>query len=82
LAVRRILKIPDDVMPEAIITLGYSNDKPKSTRYKIEKITYIEEWGKTLGEISLFPLEKHKKKIKKIKKKGKSFLEKLKEKIK
>ncbi len=45
--VRIILNIPDDVRPEAIITLGYSAERKitKMKRREIETLTYIDSWG-------------------------------------
>ena len=47
-AIKRILRIPQDIKVEAIITLGY----PKETeelpyKYPLENITFFEEWGNT-----------------------------------
>ena len=42
----RILKLPDNVNIEAIVVLGYSEDKPKMPkRFTIDRLTYFEEWG-------------------------------------
>jgi nitroreductase len=43
--IRNILKIPGNVQPETIITLGYSNEKPSKNRHGIEMITYFDGWG-------------------------------------
>jgi len=43
--VRMILKIPDDVRPEGIIALGYSDELKESTRYPINNFTFIDEYG-------------------------------------
>lgn len=48
IALQRILKLPDRVKVEAIITLGHSNQKPKELRkLSADKLTYFEEWGNT-----------------------------------
>lgn len=58
--VRAILKIPDNIRPEAIITLGYSNEKVETPRrYDLKDLVYFEEWNITKGG-SAFPLVKRK----------------------
>ncbi len=44
--VREILKIPDRIIPEAIITFGYANGESE-TPHKIDlnDLVYFEEWG-------------------------------------
>lgn len=63
-AVKRVLKIPDDVNPDAIISLGYADEEvdtpPKNS---LKQLVFFEEWGKTLKEFGTFPLEKHKAKV-------------------
>ncbi len=45
--IQRILKLPDDVRVEAIITLGYPKKIPRTSRkYDLDKIVYFEEWDK------------------------------------
>lgn len=72
-AVQRILNIPEDMDPEIIITLGYSDEiKKPSLRENPEYITYFNSWGE---KYTSFPShlqklkENVKKAIKKIKKK-------------
>ena len=44
--VQRLLAIPDNVDPEIIITLGYSDDmKAPQLREKIKFLSYHEKWG-------------------------------------
>jgi coenzyme F420-0:L-glutamate ligase/coenzyme F420-1:gamma-L-glutamate ligase len=47
--VRKILKIPDDVEPQALITLGYPAEKPHAkSRKPLETYSYLDYWGKKL----------------------------------
>jgi nitroreductase len=63
-AVGRILGLPEDVKAEAMISVGYSDEKEEMPiRNELEDIVYFEKWGKKEKE-SLIPLEKHKGKIK------------------
>lgn len=67
-AVSRILKLPPELIPEAIITIGYPNEKPKSTSIDpLELVTYFEEYGfkKKNLDFDFFPLAKQKEKISK-----------------
>lgn len=48
-ALQNILRLPDDIRVEAVITLGYSKTYPKSSKkYDLSKITYFEEWGNSV----------------------------------
>lgn len=47
--VRRILKVPDDVEPQALIALGYPAEKPRVPfRKPLEDYAYLDYWGKKL----------------------------------
>ncbi|UCF44887.1 MAG: nitroreductase family protein [Candidatus Bathyarchaeota archaeon] len=47
--IRKILKIPDDVEPQALITLGYPSEKPYTpSRKLLENYFYLDYWGKKL----------------------------------
>jgi coenzyme F420-0:L-glutamate ligase/coenzyme F420-1:gamma-L-glutamate ligase len=47
--VRKVLKIPEDVEPEALITLGYAAEKPSAPcRRPLEGYSYLDCWGKKL----------------------------------
>ena len=59
-ALSRILKIPDNVLPELIITIGYSDEVEQGLdRNPVERVTFFEEFGKTAVEKSFFPLSKY-----------------------
>ncbi|MBI5798050.1 nitroreductase family protein [Candidatus Woesearchaeota archaeon] len=63
-AVQRILSIPEEMDPEIILTIGYSEEtKTPSLREDPRDITYFNKWGE---KTSFFPshLEQLKKKIK------------------
>ena len=48
-AVRQALKIPDEVEPQALITIGYPAEKPSSPlRKPLQSIAYLDDWGKPL----------------------------------
>lgn len=72
-AVQRVLEMPDKVIPEMIITIGYSEEKPRNLdREPITMMTYFEKYGKKSDEKSLFPLgQTTEKYIKSISKKAK-----------
>ncbi len=47
--VRKVLKIPEDVEPQALITLGYPAEKPSMpSRKPLESYSYLDCWGKKL----------------------------------
>lgn len=77
-AVKRVLRIPDDVKPEAIIPLGYSVEEVDTPpRKTINQFTFFETWGSSEKGFGAFPLEKHKENVKEIKEKGKGFFSKI-----
>ena len=48
-AVRHALEIPDNVEPQALLTLGYPNESPKTPpRNPPEKFSHGEKWGNPL----------------------------------
>jgi F420 biosynthesis protein FbiB-like protein len=47
--VRKVLKIPDDVEPQALITIGYVAEKPSApSRKPFQIYSYLDCWGKKL----------------------------------
>jgi coenzyme F420-0:L-glutamate ligase/coenzyme F420-1:gamma-L-glutamate ligase len=47
--VRKALKIPEMVEPQALIALGYAAEKPQAPQRKpLENYAYRDSWGKTL----------------------------------
>ena len=59
--VKRVLRIPNNVEPEAIVTLGYSSDKifQKPHRHELHELTFFEEWDKKEKEFGIVPISKH-----------------------
>lgn len=78
--VKRILKMPDDVEPQAIITLGYSFDQIFHVphRHELHEMTFCEEWGNKDKNFGAIPLSKH---VAKGEEKTKGFFLKIKEKL-
>ncbi len=73
-AVKRILKVPNGLRPEIIITLGYPDERPLLKKsIDLENLVFFDEYGNKKRDTSPFPLEKQIKKaknlLKKIKKK-------------
>lgn len=45
-ALGRELKLPDGVVPEVVITIGYTNEKPKTPiRFTCQDMLFYETWG-------------------------------------
>ncbi|MBI2105529.1 nitroreductase family protein [Candidatus Woesearchaeota archaeon] len=63
LRIANTLKIPDSVSVEAVITIGYSKHRPIEKKHKIEELVFFENYGNRTRGISLFPLQKHLKKL-------------------
>ncbi len=83
-AVSRILKLPPNIAPQIILTLGYSNEKPiKTSRNPIERVTFFEEYGKKMvDDFSFWPLQKFEKDIKDLREKHSKKLNEFHKKIK
>lgn len=64
LRLKNILETPDYVSPEAVITIGYSKEKPIEKRHKSEELVFFEAYGARRRDVSIFPLEKHLAKLK------------------
>ncbi len=60
---KRILELPNNIEPEAVITIGYSAEKPLSKRSLIENCTFFETYSNRIADKSLWPIEKHFKKL-------------------
>ncbi|MDP6642061.1 MAG: nitroreductase family protein [Candidatus Nanoarchaeia archaeon] len=74
-AVSRVVNAPPTQEPQIIITLGYSNDNPRSTRVPLDKVCCFNECGDRMKGYGLFPLQKH---MGPIKKESKGLLNKVK----
>jgi len=45
-AIKKILRIPNDIKIEAVITVGYPKEKEEpAERYSLDNLTFFEEWG-------------------------------------
>lgn len=61
---QKLLHMPDDVIPDMIITLGYPNSLDKDQlREEMKYLTYFEKWGQKDTESNPWPLYKHVKSI-------------------
>ena len=50
-ALSSIFSLPDKVMPQGIITLGYSDDSPDTpSRYRVETLIGVEKYGMAMNE--------------------------------
>jgi nitroreductase len=61
---QKLLDIPDDIIPEMIVTLGYpeflDEDQP---RIDLKYLCYFESWGKKEDKKDFWPISKHSKKL-------------------
>lgn len=77
-AVKRVLRVPDGVEPEAIVALGYAAEEIEPpSRKSVDQFVFFESWGNFEKGFGTFPLEKHKGKVEEVGKKGKSFFSRL-----
>jgi nitroreductase len=52
---RSLLSIPDKVVPQAVVVVGYANEKPKEPpRHSLENVTYIESWDNRIRDKPAF----------------------------
>ena len=50
-AIARIFKLPDNVRPQAVVTLGYTDEKPATPlRFRVESIIGQENYGTAMNE--------------------------------
>jgi coenzyme F420-0:L-glutamate ligase/coenzyme F420-1:gamma-L-glutamate ligase len=48
--VRKVLKIPETIEPQAIITMGYPDEKlPVPSRKKLAEYCFLDDWGKSVS---------------------------------
>ena len=51
--VSRVLNIPDSVRPQAIITIGYSDEKPTiPQRYPLTTVAFLEKYGNRIKDMA------------------------------
>ncbi|MBM3199492.1 nitroreductase family protein [Candidatus Woesearchaeota archaeon] len=73
-AVKRVLRIPDDVEPEAIISIGYAAEEfDAPSRKTIEQFCFFDIWGSSEKGFGPLPLQEHMGAVGEVSKKGKSF---------
>lgn len=54
-ALKRVLEIPDDISPEAVIPIGYSAETPQQPRkLTLENVVFIEKWNNRIGDIAAY----------------------------
>ncbi len=54
-AIKRLLSIPDDVIVQAIVPLGYPDEKvPMPLRFTLDNVTYIESWGNRIKDLAAY----------------------------
>jgi nitroreductase len=50
--VRKALKIPDNVEPQALITLGFPDEAPNiPERKSLSEIVHLNEWGNSFDDL-------------------------------
>lgn len=81
-AVKRVLRIPDGVEPEAIIALGYPVEEVDApSRKTLEQFVFLETWGSAETGFGPFPLGEHKSRVEEagseVSKKSKGFFGKI-----
>ena len=73
-ALKRLLSIPDDVIIQGIIPIGYPDEKvPTPLRFTLENTTYIEGWGNRVKDIAAY-MEWYGEHVQKAIKKGKELV--------
>ncbi len=52
---RRVLNIPDEVVPQAVVTIGYADETPAMpSKFSIENVTFIEKWGNKIMNLDVY----------------------------
>ncbi len=78
--IRNLLEIPENIIPELILTIGYPNRMDKEAeRISVNLVTFFDKYGKKSIDTSVFPIKKQ---IKRLKKARDSIVKKGKEKLK
>ncbi len=79
---RSAINIPPDVIPQVVVTLGYSDEHPaEPPKFPIENVVFIEKWGNRIRDIAAF-MEHYSEHVQKAIKSGKELIQKTFEKIK
>ena len=54
-AIKRMFSIPDNIIVQAIVPLGYPDEKvPMPLRFTLENTTYIESWGNRIKDLASY----------------------------
>ncbi len=54
-AIKRMFSIPDDVIIQGIVPLGYPDEQvPTPLRFSMENVTYIESWGNRIRDVAAY----------------------------
>jgi nitroreductase len=54
-ALKKLLNIPPDAVPQAVITLGYAAEKPRMPqKFKTENVMFIESYGNKVKDIAAY----------------------------
>lgn len=52
---RSALSVPGDVVPQAVVCLGYADEKPPvPPRYELENVVFLERYGNRIRDIAMF----------------------------
>jgi nitroreductase len=54
-ALKRLLNIPDSIIIQAVVPLGYADEKvPVPLRFTLENVTYIDSWGNRIKDLAAY----------------------------
>lgn len=74
---RKALKIPDNVIPQAVITIGYAAEKPKMPqKFKMENVMFIGQYGNKVKDLAAY-LHYYSEHVQRAVKKGKEMVRKV-----
>lgn len=53
--IRKVLNIPENIIPFAVLPIGYADEKPKAHRkLTLENITFFDKWGNRVKDMAAF----------------------------
>jgi nitroreductase len=74
-AIKRILGIPDNVLIQAIVPLGYADENvPMPLRFTLENTVYIDSWGNRIKDLAAY-MEWYGEHVQKAIQKGKELIQ-------
>jgi len=54
-AIKRLFNIPDSIIVQAIVPLGYADERvPAPLRFTLENVTYIESWANRIKDLAAY----------------------------